>query len=113
MKRPTSERTLTAEQFNQALQVLGWKQSDFARRVGMTPQTVGRWSSGQAACPLWLTEYLGAMQDLKALCARYLDRPGLSSGPAEDDAASQPPARLAHVLDGLDPPSPQHHEHGP
>lgn len=98
MKRPTSERTLTAEQFNQALQALGWKQADFARRVGMTPQTVGRWSSGHAACPLWLTEYLGAMQDLKALCARYLDRPDVSGGATEDPPTTQPPARLAHAL---------------
>lgn len=75
MKRPTSDRTLSPEQFTQALQALGWKQSDFARRVGMAPQTVNRWATGQAACPLWLSEYLGAMQDLNALCARYLSKP--------------------------------------
>ena len=73
MKRPTTACTLTPEQFTTALAGLGWKQSDFARRVGITPQSVNRWAAGTAPCPPWLAEYLGAMAAIKALHARFID----------------------------------------
>lgn len=72
MKRPASDRTLTPEQFTKAVAALGWKQIDFARRVGITPQSVNRWASGQAPCPVWATEYLGAMAAIKALHTQFL-----------------------------------------
>jgi transcriptional regulator with XRE-family HTH domain len=72
MKRITDHRTLTGEQFAQALAALGWKQTDFVRRTGLTTGTVSRWATGQVAVPLWVGEYLGALQELAALHARYV-----------------------------------------
>mgnify|MGYP001084206840 CR=1 FL=1 len=88
MKRPTDDRTLTPEQFNAALLALGWKQSDFARRTGLSAGAVNRWATGQAPSPLWAAEYLGALLDLAALHAKYL-------APAKE----LQPQRLRHLLD--------------
>ena len=87
MKRPTDERTMTPQQFIEALAGLGWKQSDFARKTGLTAGAVNRWATGQAPAPIWAGEYLGAMLDLKALHSKYL-------APAKDAT----PARLTHLL---------------
>lgn len=92
MKRPTDSTTLTPEQFIAALAALGWKQTDFARKTGVTAGAVSRWATGRDTPPLWATAYLGAMQDLKALHTKYLDPAGI------DD--QEPPARLAHLLPG-------------
>ncbi|MDD2920236.1 helix-turn-helix transcriptional regulator [Rhodoferax sp.] len=95
MKRPTDSNTLTPEQFLCALAALGWKQTDFARKTGVTAGAVNRWATGQAPAPLWATAYLGAMQDLAMLHAKYL-------APTKDTV----PQRLAHVLDEDLPRSP-------
>ncbi len=72
MKRPTDSNTLTPEQFLAALAALGWKQTDFARKTGVTAGAVNRWATGQAPAPLWATAYLDAMQDMAMLHAKYL-----------------------------------------
>ena len=72
MKRPTDDRTLTPEQFTDALAALGWKQTDFARRTGLSVAAVNRWATGQTPAPLWAAAYLEAMQDLAALHRKYL-----------------------------------------
>lgn len=72
MKRKTDHRTLTAEQFAQALTALGWKQTDFVRRTGLTTGTVSRWATGQVPIPLWAGEYLGVMQELAALHEKFV-----------------------------------------
>jgi len=72
MKRPTNTDTLTPEQLLAALAALGWKQTDFARKTGVTAGAVNRWATGQAPAPLWATAYLEAMQDLAALHRKYL-----------------------------------------
>lgn len=92
MKRPTDDRTLSPEQFTAALAALGWKQSDFARRCGLSVQAVSNWATGTVPPPIWAAEYLGAMQDLQALHAKYLSplRPGRLA-PGEPDE-EQPPS---------------------
>lgn len=72
MKRKTDHRTMQPEQFAQALTELGWKQTDFVRRTGLTKGTVSRWATGQVPIPLWAGEYLGALQELAAVHARYV-----------------------------------------
>lgn len=72
MKRNTDHRTMTPEQFAHALTALGWKQTDFVRRTGLTTGTVSRWATGQVPIPLWAGEYLGALQELAALHAKYI-----------------------------------------
>lgn len=68
---------MTPEQFAAALDALGWKQSDFCRKTGVTPNTPSRWMTAKTPIPLWVPAYLGAMQDLAALHAKYIaTKPG-------------------------------------
>lgn len=87
MKRPTDTTTLTADQFNQALQELGWRQVDFARKTGVTSGAVNRWATGKDVAPLWATAYLGMAQDLAQLHAKYLSpvKPTKPTPAAPDD----------------------------
>jgi transcriptional regulator with XRE-family HTH domain len=79
MKRPTDDRTLTPEGIGSALDALGWKQSDLARRCGLAGKTVSRWCTGQAPAPLWLSEYLGALVALRGIHQRYVSPVGLGA----------------------------------
>ena len=64
---------MTPEQFEQALESLGWKQSDFCRKAGLDKNTPSRWVTGKTPVPAWVPAYLGAMQDIK----RLLETPAL------------------------------------
>lgn len=112
MKRPINADTLSPEQFTNALAALGWKQADFARRVGVTPASVNAWANGRAPAPLWATAYLDAMLDLAMLHRKYLaPLPRASVGELPDDEAADAstpapaPARLAHLLPPSAPPT--------
>ncbi|MBN9407227.1 MAG: helix-turn-helix transcriptional regulator [Burkholderiales bacterium] len=98
MKRTTSDASLSPEQFTRALDALGWKQTDFARRTGLSLSAVNRWATGQAPAPLWAAAYLGAMLDLASLHAKYLAPLPAPGADEPGDAESPAPARLAHVL---------------
>jgi transcriptional regulator with XRE-family HTH domain len=110
---------MTSDQFLQALAQLGWKQSDFCRKTGLTAQTPSRWVNGHGSIPAWVDHFLGAMLDLAALHRKYLaplparqedegaaDVPGdgVEAGAAGEASpeppgpATPPPARLAHLL---------------
>jgi DNA-binding transcriptional regulator YiaG len=67
MKTPITEATMSPEDFAAALQALGWKQSDFCRKSGVTKQTPSRWANGQTPVPAWVPAYLGAMLEIKRL----------------------------------------------
>lgn len=102
MKRPTDTRTLSPDEFCEALAAIGWKQTEFARRTGVTQATVNAWANGRAPAPLWASAYLEAMLDLTMLHRKYLvplPRPAA----ADDDPPSPAPARLAHLLPSAPP----------
>ncbi len=110
MRRTPTDDTLTPEQFTQALDALSWKQTDFARRTGLSVSAVNRWATGQAPAPLWATAYLDAMLDLAMLHRKYLaPLPRASVGELPDDeaadASTPAPARLAHLLPPSAPPT--------
>jgi len=63
---------MTHEQFTQALAALGWKQSDFCRKTGVSKNTPSRWVNGDTPIQSWVPAYLGAMQDLADLHAKYV-----------------------------------------
>lgn len=94
MRRTTTDATLTPQEFTDALAALGWKQVDFARRTGLTPNAISRWATGKDPAPLWATAYLEAMLDLAALHRKYLAPPERAPSSPADNA----PARLAHIL---------------
>ena len=64
---------MTPEQFTQALEALGWKQSDFCRKAGLDKNTPSRWVTGKTSIPAWVPAYLGAMQEIKRLHQTYIE----------------------------------------
>ena len=64
---------MTPEQFTAALAALGWKQSDFCRKAGVSKQTPSRWANGLTPIPSWAPAYLGAMQEIKRLHQVYIE----------------------------------------
>ena len=64
---------MTPEQFTAALAALGWKQSDFCRKAGVSKQTPSRWVNGLTPIPDWAPAYLGAMQEIKRLHQVYIE----------------------------------------
>lgn len=73
---------MTPELFAAALDALRWKQSDFCRKTGVTPNTPSRWMAGKTPVPAWVPAYLGAVLDLAALHAKYV-APGKPDADAE------------------------------
>jgi transcriptional regulator with XRE-family HTH domain len=63
---------MTPEQFTLALAALSWKQSDFCRKTGVSKNTPSRWVNAETPIQSWVPAYLGAMQDLAALHAKYI-----------------------------------------
>ena len=63
---------LSISEFTYALAALGWKQSDFCRKTGVSKDTPSRWASGKNPIPAWAPAYLGAMLDLATLHAKYI-----------------------------------------
>lgn len=62
------------DELRQALDSLGWKQSELARKLGMTAGAVSRWATGEPI-PRWLAEYLRVMQELDRLHRVYVKPP--------------------------------------
>lgn len=76
------------DELRQALDSLGWKQSELARKLGVTTSTVSRWATGEPI-PVWLAEYLRVMQELDRLHRLYVKPPKLAKDAAP---TAEPPA---------------------
>lgn len=63
---------MTPEEFTQSLDALGWKQSDFCRKVDLDKNTPSRWVNGRTSIPGWVPNYLGLLLDLQRLHTAYL-----------------------------------------
>lgn len=63
---------MQVDDFEAALEALGWRYADFARRVDVEPSTIYRWRTGRTPIPKWVGEYLGMAQELQRLHARYV-----------------------------------------
>ena len=49
---------MTPDDLKTHLDTLDWSQAEFARQVGVAPNTVYRWMAGTLPVPAWLTGYL-------------------------------------------------------
>ena len=78
MQQINGKATMSPDEFTAALAAVGWKQSDFCRKAGVSKQTPSRWANGLTPVPDWVPAYLGLLLDLQRLHAKYL----LQSGPA-------------------------------
>ncbi len=73
MKTLITEATMTPAEFTAALAAIGWKQSDFCRKTGVSKDTPSRWANGLTPVQPWARAYLGAMLEIKRLHAAYVD----------------------------------------
>ena len=91
---------MTASEYLEALQSLGWKQSDLCRRVDVSKNTASRW--GQDGPPRWVGEYLRVMMELDRLHRLYVRPPKLEkSEPEAADDAPSPNGRAARLAKRL------------
>jgi transcriptional regulator with XRE-family HTH domain len=58
---------MTSEEFVEALEGLGWKQSDFCRMAGVDKNTPSRWVNGVAPIPEWAARFLAMALEIKRL----------------------------------------------
>jgi hypothetical protein len=79
---------MSPQDFDAALHTLGWKAADFARKAGLTSQSVWRWRDGQVPIPAWAALYLEAMIEIQRLHARFVavDRARDAAAPGEAQA---------------------------
>ena len=91
---------MNGSEYLEALQSLGWKQSDLCRRVDVSKNTASRW--GQDGPPRWVGEYLGVMLELDRLHRLFVRPPKVEKREPEEgeDAPIQNgrAARLAKRL---------------
>ena len=53
-----TEPTTDLERMRQALALLGWNQSDLARKLGMTAKQVSSWATGKTPVPSYVLAFL-------------------------------------------------------
>jgi len=82
---------MNKDELKAALASLGWKQSDLARKLGVTDGAVSRWATGEPI-PVWLAEYLGALQEIDRLHKLYVRPPKRAPKPVKESAPVEPPA---------------------
>jgi transcriptional regulator with XRE-family HTH domain len=77
---------MTAEELKQALQALGWKQSELARRVDVGDSTVSHWTTGETPVPGPVAAYLGMAQEIDRLHRQYVRPIKPARATAEEEA---------------------------
>lgn len=60
-----ADKTMTIDEFELALQALGWKAADFCRATGLHRNTPSRWRNKAVEIPDWVPQHLGLLLDLK------------------------------------------------
>lgn len=68
---------MTIDEFNAALEALGWKVIDFCRATGVHRNTPQRWRHDGVPIPPWVPKHLGLLLDLQRLHAAYLVPPAI------------------------------------
>ncbi|WP_146100072.1 hypothetical protein [Limnohabitans sp. TS-CS-82] len=71
---------MTFDEFDAALDVLGWKIADFCRATDLHRNTPQRWKREGIEIPSWVPKHLGLLIDLHRLHATYLQRPKHDAG---------------------------------
>lgn len=58
METMTETTDMTGDQFAQGLELLGWRQVEFAAKTGVAPDTVNRWIHDRQPIPAWAAAHL-------------------------------------------------------
>lgn len=64
---------MTKNEFKEGLELLGWKQTDFAMSIGLSKVAVTQWMSGKNPLPLWACNYLRMLLKLHELRQHLTD----------------------------------------
>lgn len=61
-----SKGFMTADEFKEKLRHIGWSQATFAKKTGVSQNTVSRWVTGEIPqIPAWVDAYLGLAASVK------------------------------------------------
>lgn len=90
LQQRTKNRRMTADEFKESLAKIGWKQSEFARRTGLTPATVSRWARGEVEIPKWVAHHLQLLLDVRRMWFAYV---------FQDDPAPIAPPEISKYVD--------------
>lgn len=63
---------MTNTEFRETLLSLGWNQTEFSRKTGLTQPTVNRYATGKVEIPLWVERYLGMVLEIERLYTEYV-----------------------------------------
>ncbi len=66
---------MNGNEFREALKAIDWKQSDFARAMGVHRNSVSDWCSDVGQPPIWAQRYVQLLAKLKALSLEYIEPP--------------------------------------
>lgn len=83
-------QSMTPDDFGAALAALGWKGAHFCARTGLVANTVWRWRKGHVPIPLWVGEYLRALQALQQLHVEFVAPPKINAMAAEHAGQAAP-----------------------
>jgi transcriptional regulator with XRE-family HTH domain len=87
--REMDKQPMTRDAFKEALQALGWNQSEFARRMDLTVGTVSRWAHG-SPIPGWVPVVLGTLLTGQKVVAAMTQLQGLLAQSHEAKANGGP-----------------------
>ena len=66
---------MNGQEFKTALKAIGWKQADFARKMGVHRNSVGDWCGDTGTPPAWAVSYLALLIRLKTLNLEFVEPP--------------------------------------
>ena len=66
---------MTIDEFRAGLEILGWKQTDFALATGLSKVAVSHWLTNTSPLPLWAQSHLTLLLKLHYLAGDLLTPP--------------------------------------
>ena len=66
---------MNGPEFREALKAIGWKQTDFARAMGLHRNSVSDWCSEAGQPPVWAQRYVQLLVKLKSLALEHIEPP--------------------------------------
>lgn len=75
MEPMTDTHDMTGDEFARGLELLGWRQVEFANRTGVAPDTVNRWIHDRQPVPAWAAAHLRLLIDAAEFSRAHVEPP--------------------------------------
>lgn len=75
MERMTDTPHMTGDEFARGLELLGWRQVEFANRTGIGAVAVNRWIGGHVPVPAWAAAHLRLLIDAAEFSRAHVEPP--------------------------------------